>query len=231
MKIFFLNCNKRYYSSWNDIRESLRRKSIDIKDIDAFILAEACHFNPKSEEFEVYDNTKKYKNALKIFSKKTFNEPEEIKYIVENDIIKKRYPDGHHRYRLLNFIVDKIRITAVHVDHGWYNFIAMKALEASIEKFKSDIIIGDFNSGYISDCLDVQEGGLIFQNGLLFFSKYETLGYTDPLKNSDEYTFINKRSNRKFRIDHCFIKKTSNYEVKYIDTLDISDHKGILVTI
>ncbi len=32
MKIFFLNCNKSYYSSWNDIRESLRRKSIDIKD-------------------------------------------------------------------------------------------------------------------------------------------------------------------------------------------------------
>lgn len=167
------------------------------------------------------------------FSKIDFS-IDEIPYIIENKMTG--INNDMHRLRVVSIsLTNGLKNLATHVDYSWYNPFAMRAIEEYLNKNSSciDVIIGDFNSGYIEDSLDISTGELVFHAGYLYFNRYENLGFVDPLKGKNEFTFISQRSKRRFRIDHCFIKNTE-HSVRYIDYFlnkCISDHKAILVTI
>lgn len=227
MKILFLNCNKRTKRFLASLEKWVKRHHVDI-----VILAEACYFDCV---FDAYPYTfvvedKSYRNALKVFAKYPFN-IEEINYTVDNDIVKQKFAENMQRYRLLNLDFHDFRMTAVYVTAGWYNYLAMRALEDNLPFFKPDLILGDFNSGYVDDDLHAPSS-LIFMNGFLFFNRFEKMGYVDRQKGLGLYSYKSKVRDNAFRIDHCFMKADKNYKVSYVLEFlekNISDHAGVLV--
>ncbi len=224
MKVLFLNCANRKRA--NDIEQYLINN-----DIDVAILADAKSISKMRLVEYPYVFESETRFGLFILSKIDFS-IKSIDYTID-DIRININPD-RHRDRILSIEFSSgYKILAVYVDYGWYNTFAMRCIEDYILKNKVDIIVGDFNSGYIDDNIDLNTGGTVFQNGFLFFKRYEELGFFDPYKGSNTFTHINKVKKRRFRLDHCFIKD-KNITVNHVDEfLDkgISDHKGLYINI
>jgi endonuclease/exonuclease/phosphatase family metal-dependent hydrolase len=223
MKIFFLNCaNRCIYNYLN--------KYIKLNDVDIVILAESKNVKKEISKDFKYFFLSSYKYGLTILSKFPFK-IQEIKYVIDDENL--RIDNNNYKERIFNISVCNLNIVAVHIDYGFYNPFAMNAIEEYLKENDVDIIIGDFNSGYITDNLNYKSSGIIFQNGYLYFKKYEEKGFVDLNKNKKLYSFISRRNNNYFRIDHCFVKN-KKIIVEYVDEfLDnkISDHKGIKVEI
>lgn len=221
MKILFLNCANR--------KDCIYLKNYVISNnIDIVILAESKNVRKElSKEFK-YTFLSSYKFGLTVLSRIPFK-VEDIKYIIDDDRL--RLDNDNYYERILNINIRNLNILAAHVDYGFYNPFAMIAIEEYLNSKDVDIIIGDFNSGFINDNLNYKTGGVLFQNGYLYFKKYEDKGYVDLNKNKGMYSFVTRNKTNFFRIDHCFVKDI-NLKVKYIDEFlekNVSDHKGILV--
>ncbi len=219
MKIFFLNCNNRGIS--DKINELVQDEKLDM-----VILAESN--NILELDGFTYVFRSQHKLGLRVFSKINFL-VEELNYIIDNEKLLKENTKQYDR--LINIQLENgVSVFATHIDYGWYNPFAMNKLLEEAENRKPNIIIGDFNSGYIEDSIDYETGGIVFQNGYLYFDKLEDMGYVDLLKGKGLYTHINTRSKRRFRIDHCF-NKNINDRVTHVDTFledKVSDHAGLI---
>ena len=226
MKIFFLNCNKRTDKFLAPVYKWVKRNKPDV-----IVLAEACYFDCSFDGYYSFvPEDKAYKNALKVFARQKFA-VEELNYVVHHDIVALKYPENLQRFRLLNLDFGDWRMTAVYVTSGWYNYLAMRQIQKAMLEFSPDLVLGDFNSGYVNDDLQAPSS-IIFLNEFLFFNEFENLRYFDPKKNSGEYSFKGRIGGHKFRIDHCFVRQGKKYEVSYLqEFLDngISDHAGVLV--
>ena len=222
MKILFLNCAGRknvYVNSY------IKKNNIDIA-----ILAESKNIrNKMSREYKnSFISTHNY--GISIITNQKIK-VSEVDYIINDDELKKLINIDNQKERILDISIKNYHILAVHIDYGFYNLFAMNAIKEYLKNHKIDIIIGDFNSGYLNDNLDYKNGGILFQNGYLYFRNYEDMGYVNMKKNCGIYSFESKKSKRKFRIDHCFVKD-KKVNVEYIDEfleLKVSDHKGILL--
>lgn len=225
MKILFLNCDNRRNGQY--VIDYVKNNNIDIA-----ILTESKNIRNAMADLFEYSFVSDYKYGLTIASNMPFKS-KNIDYLIYDERLRARICNDNYRERVIATEFDNLHIISAHVDYGFYNPFAMDAIDDYINKNDVDIILGSFNSGYINDNLDYQNGGLVFQNGYRYFSKYEQKGFIDPNKDKQMYSFISVRSKRKFRLDHCFIKNIKA-NVSYVNeflTLNISDHKGILVEI
>ena len=223
IKILYLNCANRKNQS--QIKQYLLNNNIDIA-----ILADANSIKNLNIDEYPFRFASKYVLGMFILSKYEFS-TSSIDYTIDDKRIGIN-PDKHQDRLVEIKLTSGLNILAVYVDYGWYNTFAMRAIEDYIKTNDINIIIGDFNSGYIDDNIDLDTGGVKFQNGYLFFDRYEKMGFFDPHKGSGTYTHINQVKKRRFRLDHCFIKDKS-IQVEHIDDFldnNISDHKGLLVT-
>lgn len=222
MKILFLNCANR--------KNDYVKKYAKDYNIDMIILAESKNIRNKiSCEFN-NSFVSKYNYGISVFSNINMN-VKDVDYIINDVELQNIIHNDNYKNRILDIAINDYHILAVHIDYGFYNPFAMNKIDEYIRKNKIDMIVGDFNSGYLNDNLDYKKGGIIFQNGYLYFKKYEEMGYINAKKDCGLYSFASKRGNKKFRIDHCF-SKNINLNVEYIEdflNLNVSDHKGILI--
>ena len=224
MRILFLNCANRKHI--NEIKDYLFSNSIDVA-----ILADSNCISKMPIEDYPFKFVSENRFGLFILSKIDFL-VESLKYTIDDNRIG--IDPDKHKDRVINIkLENNFNILSAYVDYGWYNTFAMRCIEDYVESNNVDMIVGDFNSGYIDDNLDLNTGGIVFQNGFLFFTRYEKLGYFDPYKGTNTFTHINQAKKRRFRLDHCFIKD-KNIRVNHVDEFlenGISDHKGLLMEI
>lgn len=224
MNILYLNCANRKNSDYLEYY-------LEKNNIDLLILSESNNIKNNIKDIFKYKYVSKYKYGLTVCSNYEFK-IKPIEYVIEDSNLN--INNDNYKERIMNIVFNKLSIVGVHIDYGFYNPFAMNALYKYLSMHNNvDIVIGDFNSGYLNDNLDYMNGGIIFQNGFLYFNEFEKLGYCNIGKNKGLYSFVSPRNNKKYRIDHCF-SKINNIDVEYIDEFlenNISDHKALLVKV
>lgn len=224
INLLYLNCANR--KNKESIKDYLLKNNIDIA-----VLADANSIKDLDINAFPFRFISKFPLGMVILSKEDFT-VSSIDYTINDQRIG--INPNRHKDRIVSITLSSgLKILSVYVDYGWYNTFAMRAIEDYIKSNETDIIVGDFNSGYIDDNIDLDTGGVVFQNGYLFFTRYEDLGFFDPYKGSGTFTHINQVKKRRFRLDHCFIKNAA-IKVEHIDEFfdkNISDHKGLLISI
>ncbi len=222
MKVFYLDCGGKTTFTKHLINKITKH------DYDLIFLADAYNIMNTIEknfpEYKYYNS--KYKLGINILAKGEFNF-KEISHKTNNPIIDKKYTMDKYEERL--FLVE-YRDTSFLVvkapKHKPYKQIYIVQLIQTVRSLSPDIIIGNFNTGYLEDAPNTTD--FKFTTGFIGFTSLEHLGYIDYNKNQGEYSFETERGDLE-RIDHAFSKKPL-LESKYIDMLSFGfDHKGIQI--
>lgn len=222
MKVFYLDCGGKATFTKHLINKIAKH------DYDLIFLADAYNMMENIEncfpEYQFYNS--KYKLGINILAKGKFSFME-IPHKTDHPLVDKKYTMDKYEERLFLVEYQNSKFLVVKAPkHKPYKQIFMVQVIEITRKINPDIIIGNFNTGYLEDALNTDD--FKFTTGFIGFTSLENLGYNDYNKNNGEYSFETERGDLE-RIDHAFSNKPL-VESKYIDMLSFGfDHKGIQI--
>ena len=207
MKVFYLDCGGRTRFTSKLINHLLKH------DYDLIFLADAFKIID-----EVHKSLKEYK-----LQKTNFNYG--INVLSKEDVIIKNFPlKSNHKEIDKKYTMDKYKERLLLIEYLGKKYIVN--LIKIVKETNPSLIIGNFVTGYLEDALDASN--FKFTTGYIAFASLENVGYVDPLKGINEYSYESDRGDRE-RIDHIFTN-IELIDAKYVDMLYYGyDHKGMKV--